>query len=113
MALTGGLVFAALSAALSSFLFGYNVGVISAPRAVVGNWVRSVQCRRNGGVPEDQSSNNSINNTADLWCKYYEESDMSTVMFDENGHLKMLWTLISSLFCAGALISAGLNLFHF
>ena len=103
MALTGSLVFAALSAALSSFLFGYNIGVISAPRAVVGNWVRSVQCRRNGGVPEDRNAS-----ATDLWCKYYADNETSTRMFDDNAHLKMLWTLISSIFCAGALISAGI-----
>ncbi|OQV21176.1 Solute carrier family 2, facilitated glucose transporter member 3 [Hypsibius exemplaris] len=98
MALTGSLVFAVLSAALSSFIFGYNIGVINAPRAVVGQWLRDVKCRRAGGEP-----NVTLN---DLWCTSYPENQTSTRMFSDNPELQTLWSLVSSIFALGALLSA-------
>ena len=99
MALSSSLIFAIFSATLSSFLFGYNIGVINAPRVVVAQWIRKVRCERNGGTP-------NVDNSSDIWCRHYEPERASNIMFNENDELNTIWSLISAIFCAGALCSA-------
>lgn len=99
MALPSSLIFAIFSATLSSFLFGYNIGVINAPRVVVAQWIRKVRCERNGGVADQE-------NATDIWCRHYEAENASNVMFEENDDLNTIWSLISAIFCLGAFCSA-------
>ncbi|XP_055333598.1 solute carrier family 2, facilitated glucose transporter member 1-like [Paramacrobiotus metropolitanus] len=97
MALTGSLVFAVLSAALSSFLFGYNVGVINAPQVVVAQWIRSIRCSRldHGNATQE-----------DEWCRAYPDNATFADLTKHNSELSTIWSLVSSIFCLGALIGA-------
>ncbi|OQV18759.1 Solute carrier family 2, facilitated glucose transporter member 1 [Hypsibius exemplaris] len=96
--LTGPLVFAILSAAFgSSFLFGYNIGVINAPQTVMGLWIRKVKCSRIG--------NNSADESWGQWCPELDTQDKQEHMF-ENGTLNLIWSVVASIFCLGGLIGA-------
>ncbi|GAV05842.1 hypothetical protein RvY_15913 [Ramazzottius varieornatus] len=106
MAVTGTLVFAVLSAALSSFLFGYNIGVINAPRVIVAQWIRRVHCERDGGTYQTTPPPPGEENSTTIWCRYYDEASAGKIMFTDNTMLNTLWSLVSAIFCLGALIAA-------
>ncbi|XP_055331034.1 solute carrier family 2, facilitated glucose transporter member 1-like [Paramacrobiotus metropolitanus] len=95
------LAFSIFAAAFgSSFLFGYNLGVINAPQTVIGLWIRDTTCIANGGVPSQKDGQ-----TDDIWCKKLDPTGQAT-MFSDNGTLNLIWALITAIFCAGGLIGA-------
>ncbi|XP_055350367.1 solute carrier family 2, facilitated glucose transporter member 1-like isoform X2 [Paramacrobiotus metropolitanus] len=99
--LTGPLVFAILAAAFgSSFLFGYNIGVINVPQTLVGKWIRDVKCSR---------LDNQTAPVADIerWCApILPDTPQEENMFKDNTELNTIWSTVTSIFCAGGLIGA-------
>ncbi|OWA49840.1 hypothetical protein BV898_14378 [Hypsibius exemplaris] len=95
------LAFSVFSAAFgSSFLFGYNIGVMNAPQNIIGLWIRRTKCISNGGTPEPDDGTGEA-----LWCRKLNEQD-EAVMFVKNVELNTLWAMINAFIPGGAILGA-------
>ncbi|XP_008586350.1 PREDICTED: solute carrier family 2, facilitated glucose transporter member 2 isoform X1 [Galeopterus variegatus] len=107
--ITGTLVFTVFTAALGSFQFGYDIGVINAPQQIIISHYRHVL-----GVPLDDRkaiNNYAINNTDELPTTPYPMSPTPTPQVGEEimasaGLITMLWSLSVSSFAIGGMIAS-------
>ncbi|XP_073929891.1 solute carrier family 2, facilitated glucose transporter member 2 isoform X2 [Castor canadensis] len=107
--ITGTLVFTVFTAVLSSFQFGYDIGVINAPQEIIISHYRHVL-----GVPLDDrkaTNNYAINRTdslpsvtppADLILTPWGEEETVTSV----GVVTMLWSLSVSSFAVGGMVAS-------
>ncbi|XP_019318700.1 solute carrier family 2, facilitated glucose transporter member 2 isoform X1 [Panthera pardus] len=106
---TGTLVFAVVTAALGSFQFGYDIGVINAPQEVIISHYEYVL-----GIPlEDRKAinNYTINSTNDLPTIPYLRDSTPTSLEEEEtttstSLITMLWSLSVSSFAVGGMIAS-------
>ncbi|OWA49841.1 Glucose transporter type 1 [Hypsibius exemplaris] len=100
---TKSLAFAIFTSAFgSSFLFGYNLGVMNSPQTILGLWVREINCTRNGGTPSQVEGEST-----DVSCSKLDVNGEGKMF--ENSGLNTIWVLINSMFAAGALVGALLT----
>ncbi|XP_064234720.1 solute carrier family 2, facilitated glucose transporter member 2-like isoform X2 [Aotus nancymaae] len=106
---TGTLVFTVVTAALGSFQFGYDIGVINAPQQTIISHYRHVL-----GVPLDDRkaiSNYVINSTDELPTIAYSMSPEPTPWTEEEtvaatNLITMFWSLSVSSFAVGGMIAS-------
>uniref|UniRef100_A0A673TI61 Solute carrier family 2, facilitated glucose transporter member 2 n=2 Tax=Suricata suricatta TaxID=37032 RepID=A0A673TI61_SURSU len=107
--ITGTLVFTVFTAALGSFQFGYDIGVINAPQEVIISHYEYVL-----GIPlEDRKAinNYTTNSTNDLpTIPYLRDSTPAPVAEEEptesTSLITMLWSLSVSSFAVGGMIAS-------
>ncbi|OWA49837.1 Solute carrier family 2, facilitated glucose transporter member 1 [Hypsibius exemplaris] len=98
---TAWLAFSVFSAVFgSSFLFGYNIGVLNAPQNIIGLWIRRTRCMGKGGIPDSEEGMSKH-----LWCEKLNKQG-ETNMFADNGELNTLWALINAFIPGGAILGA-------
>ncbi|XP_032114191.1 solute carrier family 2, facilitated glucose transporter member 2 isoform X1 [Sapajus apella] len=106
---TGTLVFTVITAALGSFQFGYDIGVINAPQQIIISHYRHVL-----GVPLDDRkaiNNYVINSTDELPTIAYSMSPEPTAWTEEEtvaaaDLITMFWSLSVSSFAVGGMIAS-------
>ncbi|XP_015983028.2 solute carrier family 2, facilitated glucose transporter member 2 isoform X2 [Rousettus aegyptiacus] len=104
---TGTLVFAILTAVLSSFKFGYDIGVINAPQEVIVSHYRHVL----GVPPDDQKAVDDYASTQELpTAPYLRNPTLSPEAEEEPtasaGLVTMFWSLSVSSFAIGGMIAS-------
>ncbi|XP_002920886.1 solute carrier family 2, facilitated glucose transporter member 2 [Ailuropoda melanoleuca] len=107
--ITGTLVFTVFTATLSSFQFGYDIGVINAPQEVIISHYEYVL-----GVPLDDRkaiNNYTINSTKELPTVPYLGDSIPTSVVEEEttasaSLVTMLWSLSVSSFAVGGMIAS-------
>ncbi|OQV17350.1 Solute carrier family 2, facilitated glucose transporter member 1 [Hypsibius exemplaris] len=119
--LTKTLLFSVLSIGFgSSFLYGFNIGVINTPQTVMGQWIRDIECRRTSierspraatttttSIPvlHGNSTGNATAESANIWCRQLNEKQRQR-MFKRNPKLNAIWTAVASVFCVGGLLGS-------
>ncbi|XP_004478476.1 solute carrier family 2, facilitated glucose transporter member 2 isoform X2 [Dasypus novemcinctus] len=107
--ITGTLAFTVFTAVLSSFKFGYDIGVINAPQEIIESHYRCVL-----GVPLDDrkaTHNYTVNSTEDLPTVPYPMNPIPNPWVEEEsmasaGLITMLWSLSVSSFAIGGMIAS-------
>ncbi|KAM4887563.1 solute carrier family 2, facilitated glucose transporter member 2 isoform 2-T2 [Thomomys bottae] len=108
--ITGTLVFTVFTAALSSFQFGYDIGVINAPQEIIISHYRHVL-----GVPLDDRrvTNTYAVNRTDTLTSVTPAVDSTPTYLDEleearqsAGLITMLWSLSVSSFAVGGMVAS-------
>ncbi|XP_012591846.1 solute carrier family 2, facilitated glucose transporter member 2 [Microcebus murinus] len=106
---TGVLIFAVVTAALGSFQFGYDIGVINAPQQIIISHYRHVL-----GIPLDDRkaiNNYAINSTDELPTSPYPMNPTPIPGAEEEtvtsaNLITMLWSLSVSSFAIGGMIAS-------
>ncbi|XP_004393292.1 PREDICTED: solute carrier family 2, facilitated glucose transporter member 2 isoform X1 [Odobenus rosmarus divergens] len=107
--ITGTLVFTVFTAALGSFQFGYDIGVINAPQEVIISHYEYVL-----GIPLNDRkaiNNYTINSTKELPTVPYLGDSITTPLVEEEttastSLVTMLWSLSVSSFAVGGMIAS-------
>ncbi|XP_055355282.1 solute carrier family 2, facilitated glucose transporter member 1-like [Paramacrobiotus metropolitanus] len=92
----------------SSFLYGFNIGSVNAPRNVMGQWIRGIQCQRlNASSGYSLIGDDSFNSSREsyAWCRELTKKERRKI-FKSCPELTAIWTAVATIFCVGGFIGS-------
>ncbi|XP_055342493.1 solute carrier family 2, facilitated glucose transporter member 1-like [Paramacrobiotus metropolitanus] len=110
--LTWSLIFSVVTVTFGTwFPMGYSIAAMNGPQTVILTWIRSIKCRRAGGVFLTTNASEVSNATAafdsdtEIWCRFVPEAEQGNLLKD-NPQLNTIWALSSSALMVGGFLSS-------